>query len=361
MAAQLHASTDRGSRCSPPAAEAGVIRTGHGRGLSRQGDEVIDRRLFLASLTMGALAAPSGAPADERLRRVGYLEPATSANTLPREILPQRLRERGWIEGKNIAFDWLYADAKTERLSPLVGELLRRKVDVIVTSGTTAIRAAKDATTTTPIVMVGGGDPVGSRLVQSLAHPGGNVTGVSLVGQELMEKNLELLKRLLPTLKTVTMIRAANNPANGFFAQPMDAAARRLGVRLTILDIHRSDDLGAAFDRISADAAIMLLDPMFLAHRRRIAALAIRRRLPLMTAERRYAEAGFLLTYGAGFAEVVRLAAAFVDRILRGVKPADLPVEQPSQLDLVLNLATAKALGLSIRPAILVQARQVID
>lgn len=322
---------------------------------------MIDRRLFLASLAMGALAVPSAALADERLRRVGYLDLGTSANTLPREILPQRLRELGWIEGKNIAFVWLYADAKAERLSPLIAELLQRKVDVIVTRGTTAIRAAKDATTTTPIVMAGGGDPVGSGLVQSLARPGGNVTGVSLVGQELMEKNLELLKRLLPTLNTVAMIRAAANPANSFFEQYMNAAARRLGVRLTILDIHRPDDLGAAFDRISADAAFMLPDPMFLAHRRRIAELAIRRRLPLMTAERTFAEAGFLLTYGAGFAEVMRLAAAFVDKILRGVKPADLPVEQPTQLDLVLNLATPKVLGLSIPPTILVQARQVID
>jgi len=321
----------------------------------------MDRRLFLATLAGGALAAPSGAHADERLRRVGWLDFGTSANTWPREILPQRLRELGWVEGKNIAFDWLYADAKTERLSPLVAELLRRKVDIIVTSGTTAIRAAKDTTSTIPIVMAPGGDPVGAGLVQSLARPGGNVTGVSLVGQELMEKNLDLLKRLLPKLRTVTMIRAAANPANSFFAQHMEAAARRLGVRLVILDIDGPGDLEAAFSRITADAAFMLLDPMFFAHRRRIAQLAIRRRLPLMTAERAYAEAGFLLTYGASFSEVVRLAATFIDKILRGAKPTDLPVEQPSQLDLVVNLATAKARSLSISPAILVQARQVID
>jgi putative ABC transport system substrate-binding protein len=321
----------------------------------------MDRRCFLATLAVGALAASSGTSADERLRRVGWLDLGTAANTLPREVLPSRLRELGWLEGKNIVFDWLYADAKAERLSPLVAELLRRKVDVIVTSGTTAIRAVKDATTTVPIVMAGGGDPVGAGLVQSLARPGGNVTGVSLLGQELMEKNLGLLKQLLPALSTVTLIRAAANPANPFFAQHMDTAARRLGVRLAILDVHGPDDLEAACGRITADAAFMLLDPMFFANRRRIAELAIRRRLPLMTAERTFAEAGFLVTYGAGRAEVFRLAAAFVDKILRGAKPADLPVEQPSQLELVVNLATAKALGLSIPQAILLQAGQVID
>jgi putative ABC transport system substrate-binding protein len=209
--------------------------------------------------------------------------------------------------------------------------------------------------------MAGGGDPVGAGLVQSLARPGSNVTGVSLLGQELMEKNLGLLKQLLPALSTVTLIRAAGNPANRFFSQQMDTAARRLGVRLAILDVHGPDDLEAAFGRIIADAAFMLPDPMFLANRRRIAELGIRRRLPLMTAERAFAEAGLLVTYGAGFAEVFRLSAAFVDKILRGAKPADLPVEQPSQLELVVNLATAKALGLSVPQAILLQAGQVID
>ena len=322
---------------------------------------MIHRRSFLATIMVGSLAAPAGARADERLRRVGWLDLGTSANTLPREVLPARLRELGWVEGKSIAFDWLYADTKPERLSPFVAELLRRKVDVIVTAGTTAIRAAKDGTTTIPIVMAGGGDPLGAGLVQSLARPGGNVTGVSLLGQELMEKNLALLKELLPTLSAVTLIRAAANPANHFYAKYMDAAASRLGVRLAILDVHGPDDLEAAFGRITGNAAFMLLDPMFLAHRRRIAQIAIRRRLPLMTAERRFAEAGFLLSYGVGMAEVVRLTAVFVDKILRGAKPADLPVEQPTQLDLVVNLATAKALGLSIPPAILVQAREVID
>src|SRR5262250_2234454 len=165
------------------------------------------RRSVLATLAVGALAASSGTSADERLRRVGWLDLGTAANTRPREVFLSRLRELGWVEGKNIVFDWLYADEKAERLSPLVAELLRRKVDVIVTTGTTAIRAAKNATTTVPIVMAGGGDPVGAGLVHSLARPGGNVTGVSLLGQELMEKNLALMKQLLPALSTVTLIR----------------------------------------------------------------------------------------------------------------------------------------------------------
>jgi putative ABC transport system substrate-binding protein len=176
-----------------------------------------------------------------------------------------------------------------------------------------------------------------------------------------MEKNLGLLKQLLPALSTVALVQAAANPANRFFAQHMGAAAKRLGVRLVILDIRGPDDLEAAFGRMTADAAFMLLDPMFFAYRRRIGELAIRRRLPLMTAERVYAEAGFLMSCGAGSADVLRLAAVFVDEILRGAKPADLPVEQPGQLELVVNLATARALGLSIPPGILVQAAQVID
>jgi putative ABC transport system substrate-binding protein len=321
----------------------------------------MDRRRFLAALAGGALAAPSGVGADERLRRVGWLDLGTAANTRPREVLPSRLRELGWVEGKTIAFDWLYADARPDRLSPLVTELLRRKVDVIVAQGTTAIHAAKSATTTVPIVMAGGGDPVGAGLVQSLARPGGNVTGVSLLGQELMEKHVGLLKQLLPALGTVALIQAAANPANRFFAQWMGAAARKRNVQLVILDIRGPDDLEAAFGRITADAAFMLLDPMFLAHRHRIAKLAIQRRLPLVTADRIFAEAGFLMSYGTGREQVLRLTAVFVDKILRGAKPADLPVEQPDRLELVVNLATAKTLGLSIPPGILLQADQVID
>jgi putative tryptophan/tyrosine transport system substrate-binding protein len=321
----------------------------------------MDRRRFLAALAGGALAAPSGVGADERLRRVGWLDLGTAANTRQRgEVLASRMRELGWVEGKNIAFDWLYADARPERLSPLVTELLRRKVDVIVAQGTTAIRAAQSATTIVPIVMAGGGDPVGAGLVQSLARPGGNVTGVSLLGQELMGKHVGLLKQLLPGLRTLAMIRAAGNPANSFFAQHMDAAAKQLGIQLVILDIRGPDDLEAAFGRITAEAAFMLLDPMFSAHPHRIAKFAIRRRLPLVTAERGFAEAGFLMSYGTAVGEVLRLTAVFVDKILRGAKPADLPVEQSSRLELVVNLVTAKTLGLNIPREILMQADQVI-
>ena len=292
------------------------------------------RRGFLAAVAVGVLAAPSGVGADERLRRVGWLDLGNRANTRPREVLPARMRELGWVEGKTVAFDWLYADANPDRLSPLVAELLRRKVDVIVAQGTTAIRAAQSATTSVPIVMAGGGDPVGAGLVQSLARPGGNVTGVSLLGQELMEKHVGLLKQLLPALSRLTQIQAAGNPANSFFSQHMDAAAKKLGVQLVILEIRGPDDLEAAFGRITADAAFMLADPMFFAHRHRIARLAIRRRLPLVSGQPTFAEAGFLMNYNAAGAEVLRLTAVFVDKILRGAKPADLPVEQPSRLEL---------------------------
>jgi putative ABC transport system substrate-binding protein len=209
--------------------------------------------------------------------------------------------------------------------------------------------------------MAGGGDPVGARLVQSLARPGGNVTGVSLLAQELMEKHVELLKQMLPALSRLTQIQAAGNPANSFFAQQMGAAAKKVGVQLVILEIRGPDDLEAAFGRITSDAAFMLADPMFFAHRHRIARLAIRRRLPLVSGQPTFAEAGFLMNYNAAGAEVLRLTAVFVDKILRGAKPADLPVEQPSRLELVVNLATAKTLGLSIPREISLRADQVID
>jgi len=323
---------------------------------------VIERRAFVIG-SAAVLAAPLVTMGQQagRVFLVGWLDLGTSSSNDPPANFKHAMRELGWIPGTNIAFDSVYAGGRVERLPAMVAELLRRKVDVIVTTGTTAIRAAKEATSTVPIVMVGGGDPVGTGLVQSLARPGGNVTGVSLVGKELMEKNVDLLRQLVPGINTVTLIRAAANPGNRFFSEHMAAAAERLGIRVNVVDIRDAGHFEEVFSEITGDAAFMLLDPMFDAHVGQIAELAIRRRLPLMSALRWYAEHGFLLTHGTSRAEVIRLAARFVDKILRGAKPGDLPVEQPTKFELVINLKTAKALGLTIPPSLLLRADQVIE
>jgi putative ABC transport system substrate-binding protein len=320
------------------------------------------RRAFIHGVALGLVAAewPHTARAQSGVRRVGWLGlSSTEAGNL--RILRQALHERGWIEGQNVVYDSAYADDKAENLPRLVADLLHRKVEVIATAGTTSIRAAKDATSTVPIVMVGAGDPVGTGLIQSLQRPGGNATGVSLVGQEMAAKTLDLLKQAVPHARIVTLIRAAANTLNRFFLEHMEAAGRKLDLRVVAVDVREPAEFEAVLSRITSDAALMLIDPMFFVHRHRVAELAINRRLPLMTMMRQYAEAGFLLSYGVDYAAIVRMAAAYVDKILRGAKPADLPVEQPSKFDLIVNLKTAKALGLTIPPAILLRADRVIE
>lgn len=339
----------------------------NGRDSRRVAADAPDGRRRALVLGLVAAAVVARAPyargqAAGGVRRVGWLDLGSAATSMPfLKVLPESLRELGWVEGQNIAFEWVFAEGKSENLPGLVAELLRRKIDVIVTSGTTAIRAAKDATSTVPIVMAGGGDPVGTGLVQSIARPGGNITGVSLLGRELMEKNLDLLKQALPGVMTVTMIRAAANPGNRFFFEHMDRAARRLGLRVTPVDIRDAEGIDPALRDIGADAAFMLLDPLFFTHRERMAEVAIARRLPLMTGTRVFAEAGFLLTHGVGFTEWMRATAPFVDKILRGARPGDLPIEQPSKLDLVVNLRTARAIGRTIPPAVLLRADHIIE
>ena len=271
------------------------------------------------------------------------------------------MRELGWLEGENVAFEWRSAGGSTTKLSEMLKEVVARKPDVIITSGTTAIRAAKAVTTSIPIVMAAGGDPVGAGLVASLQRPGGNVTGVSAVGREMIEKNLDLLKQIFPRLRSVTVIRAAANPANRFFFEESQAAGTKLGVQVNVIDIRDTDDFSDLFRRYPMEAGFMLLDPLFFVHRRQIAESAIMHKIPLTTSGREYATAGFLFTYGPDYFGVVRLAATFVDRILRGANPAVLPVEQPTKLDFSVNLKTAKALGVTFSPELLLRADHIIE
>jgi len=323
----------------------------------------MDRQAFVIGLasTVAAPLAAEGQQAAQTPRRLGWLAlDSEAASTTAQRTLRGALRELGWTEPQ-IIFESVFADGKAERLPSLVAELLSRRVEIIVTSGTTAIQAAKNGTTTVPVVMMGGGDPVGTGLVQSLARPGGNVTGVSLLGQELAEKNLELIKQAVPHLRTAVLIRAAANPANRFFAEHFEAAGQKLNVRVSALDIREPAELPKAINSVTADAAFMLLDPMFYPHRAQIAELAIQKHLPLVSADSSYAEAGFLFSHGFKFADVVRAAAPFIDKILPGARAGELPIEQPRKLYFVINLKTARALGLTIPPSLLARADQVID
>jgi putative ABC transport system substrate-binding protein len=319
---------------------------------------------LLAVLSLSFLAAPLAAEAQQagRIARVGWLFLGPKEVSLPSEkFLRDALRDAGWVEGKNLVIEAVHAESKAERLPGLVAELLNRRVDVIVTAGTTAIRAAKDATTSVPIVMAGGGDPVATRLVQSLSRPGGNVTGVSLLGREMSEKKLDLLRQAVPRLKRIALIRAAANPANQFFFDEINAAAKKIGISVVAVDIRQPGDFDAAFERMDSDAVVLLLDPMFVRVRQHIADLAILHRLPLMSSDRAYAEAGALITYGSPWLEILRATVPYIDKILRGAKPGDLPIEQPRKSDLVINLKTAKALGLTIPPSLLLRADQVLE
>jgi putative ABC transport system substrate-binding protein len=319
------------------------------------------RRAFMVALSAGITRAAWAQPAGG-VRRVGWLGLASATTTAPvLKVLVDTLRELGWIEGQNILFEAVHADGKAERLPSLVAELRRRKVDLIVTSGTTSISAAKDGAGSLPIVMAGGGDPVGSGFVQSIARPGGNITGVSLLGRELSEKNVDFLKQVVPSATRMALIRAAANPANPFFLEHMAAAGQRVGVRVVAVDIATPDEFENAFARLAADAAFMLMDPMFFPHRHRIAELAVKHRLPVISANRTYAEAGLLMTHGARVEEVFRATAPFIDKILRGAKPGDLPIEQPAKLDLAINLKTARALGITVPLSLLLRADLVIE
>jgi putative ABC transport system substrate-binding protein len=306
------------------------------------------------------------AQAQTRPARIAWLAPAQAPPGGGRyrlqTILLDRLRELGWIEGRNLVVDMRYAGGQSDPLPAIAAELIALRPDVIITTGTTATRALRDATSSIPIVVAGAGDPVGSGLVASLARPGGNITGVSLLGQELIPKALSLLHEVVPQARRIDLLVNAANPANPFFAKVSSDVARALGLDSRLLEVRSADELEPAIAATRADALLSLADPMFYPNIQRIAEAAIKRRLPLANAAGRdYTAAGGLFSYSVNVDEVFRMAAVYVDRILRGAKPAEMPIEQPSRYELVINLKTARAIGLTIPQSVLLRADEVIQ
>ena len=275
----------------------------------------------------------------------------------------QRLRELGWIEGRTIAIEYRWAEGRTERAAEIAAELVRRKVDVIATSGTAVVVAAMQATSVIPIVFAAAGDPVGTGLIASLARPGGNVTGLSNQSRDLAGKRLELLREVVPGLGRLAILANVDNPAVVLNMREVQTTARTLGVEVITLEIRRGEDIVPAFEALNgrAEALYVVIDLLLNTHRIRINTLALAARLPTMHTMREGVEAGGLMSYGANSPDLFRRAAEFVDKILRGANPGDIPVEQPTKFDLVINLTSAKALGLEIPPTLLARADEVIE
>ena len=328
----------------------------------------MDRRAFISGISFGLLAAPRAAGAQQgTVPRVGYLSQGFATDPMRERFLEafrQGLRELGYVEGQNIAIEFRWTEDKDDRLPALASDLVRSKVDVIVALGGAPTRAAQQATRTIPIVMSLVNDPVGSGLVASLARPGGNVTGLTIISPDLLGKRLELLKEVVPKVSRVALLRNPDNPADAGMLREVEAAAAALGVRLQTLEARNHQEIERAFAamiRERAGALLILPDAIFQTQRRQIAELAAKARLPAEGRMREDAEAGCLMAYGANYRDLVRRAATFVDKILKGAKPADLPIEQPTKFELVINLKTAKAIGLTIPPSLLQRADQIID
>ena len=325
--------------------------------------------VLIALLAVAVFVVPLAGEAQQAtsLPRIGFLSASSLSDPrFPRNLqaFRQGLRELGYVEGQNIAIEFRWAEGKYDRLLGLAAELVRLKVNVIVTSGTPAIQAAKHATETIPIVMVAAIDPVATGFVASLARPGGNSTGMSFMLPELVGKQLEMLKEVLPKVSRVALLGNPANPGNAQQVRHAQDTARALGVRLQPLEARDPSEIDNAFAAITterAGAVIVLVDTMLLVHRARIADHAARRRLPTVSGMSDDAEAGGLLAYGPSLSDRFRRAATYVDKILKGAKAADLPVEQPTTFELVINLKTAKALGLTIPQSLLLRADQVIQ
>jgi putative ABC transport system substrate-binding protein len=323
----------------------------------------MNRKIVICLLTTALLSIAPFVEAQQpkKVPRVGFLEGASISESQGLDPFRQGLRELGYVDGQNIIVEVRSMEGKPDRIPDLVAELLRRKVDIIVTPVTAGAQAAKKATPTIPIVVVVG-DPVGSGLVTSLARPSGNVTGLSAFA-ELAGKRLEILKETLPNVSRVAVFWNPTNAPMQVQFRDTEAAAGVLGVKLQSLEIRDPDDLAGAFKaatRESAGAMIALRSPMFVNHRKRFLKLAEDNRLPAMYDDRNFVEPGGLMSYGTDRADLFRRAATYVDKILRGTKPADLPVEQPTKFELVINLKAAKQIGLTIPPNVLARADRVI-
>jgi putative tryptophan/tyrosine transport system substrate-binding protein len=330
----------------------------------------MERRKFMATMAGGFLAAPLAAEAQQaaKVPRIGLLTLNLAASPHLREALLQGLRDLGYVEGRNLVIEYRDAEGKLERFPALAAELAALKVDVIVTAGgTPAALAAKQATRTLPIVFAGVGDAVASGLVTSLARPGGNVTGLSVLAPELVGKWLELLTQAVPGVSRVAVLWQPGflpEHTEKDILEAADVAARALGVRVQFVEARGPEDFDRAFSdmtRARAGALTVLGSTMLFGERRRLVALAAKNRLPAVYSAREFVDAGGLMAYGANVADVFRRAATYVDKILKGAKPGDLPVEQPTKFELVINLKTAKALGLTIPQSLLGRADQVIQ
>jgi len=330
----------------------------------------VDRRAFIAAVTGGLLAAPLVAEAQPagKIARIGYL--ATNLRGSPQashEAFVEELRGLGYVEGRNVVIEYRDAEGKDERLAALAAELVALNVDVIVAAaGTLAALAAREATRILPIVFIAVGAPVTSGLVTGLARPGGNATGLSAVSPDLASKWLELLKQAVPGVSRVAFLRqpGALGDADKDVLKQAEVAARALGVRFQLVEARGTADFDGVFSELTnarAGGLVVLSTPMFSSERTRLVDLAARHRLPTMFSFRSYVDAGGLMSYGPNVADLFRRAATFVDKILKGAKPVDLPVEQPTKFELVINLKTAKALGLTIPQSLLQRADQVIE
>ncbi|HKF10507.1 MAG TPA: ABC transporter substrate-binding protein [Xanthobacteraceae bacterium] len=324
------------------------------------------RRAFITLLGGSAVAWPLAARAQqpEKLPTIGYLGSATPASQGQWvAAFVQRLRELGWIENRTVAIEYRWAEGRTERAAEIAAEFVRRKVDVIVTSSTAGAVAAMQATSVIPVIFAAAGDPVGTGLVASLARPDGNVTGLSIQQTDLAAKKLELLREVVPSLGRLAILANVDAPSVVLDMREVQATARTLGLEVITLEIRRGEDIVPAFEALNgrAEALYVVIDPLVNIHRVRINTLALAARLPTMHTFREGVEAGGLMSYGANFPDLFRRAADFVDKILRGAKPGDIPVEQPTKFDLVVNLTTAKALGLEVPQTLLARADEVIE
>ena len=320
--------------------------------------------IFCLLITVLLVTGFAQAQEPAKVLRIGFLS-GSSPSTSParREAFRQGLRELGYVEGKNIVIEQRYAEGKFDRLPALAAELVRLKVDVIVTTGPQATRPAKQATSTIPIVMAQDPDPVGNGFVASLARPGGNITGLATFAPEISGKQLELMKEIVPRLSRVAVFGTSTNPGNAQALREVELAAGAFGVTLQYVDIRDPKDIETAFraarkDR--AEAVLMLPGPVLVLQRAQLADLAVKSRLPTIYPQTEYTEAGGLMYYGANTPDLFRRAAIYVDKILKGAKPADLPVEQPRKFEFIINLKAAKQIDLTIPPNVLAQADKVI-
>ena len=312
-----------------------------------------------------ALCHPAAAQQSTKIPRVGFLSAASSSSDMAVRIeaFRQGLRVLGYVEGKNIVIEYRYAAGKLDRLPDLAAELVRLNVNVIVTAGGEATPAAKKATSTIPIVMGFDLDPVGNGFVTSLARPGGNITGLSTLGLEISGKLIELLKEIVPSLSQVAVLGTSTQPGNAHLLRETELAARAFGVKVQFLDILAAKDIETAFRAAGkghADGVLVLQSPVINSQRTQVADLAVKSRLPGIFPQSQYANAGGLMYYGVNTVDLFRRAPTFVDKILKGAKPADLPVEQPTKFELVINLKTARQIGLTIPPNVLARADKVI-